>query len=244
MDGGVFLDGGQAAWMEGGCLAGGQALGWRGGGGLDGGCLVGGRYGAWLDGGRVAGGVFWMEGSRLDGQGGWLKGRRLDGGQSLDGGVLGWMEDAWMEGSFWMEGRRLGWRGGFDGGAWLDGGRAADGGVFLDGAYGGGRWMEGVWMELSRGGGWMEGWMERFCGSVRAVRVACRFSGSRFFAVHRAGRFLAVRFRFAVRFAAFLQILLARIGLSKHTPILFSISISRLLLRSSEGSKEGTFVSV
>ena len=51
----------------------------------------------------------------------------------------------------------------------------------------------------------MEGWMERFCGSVRAVRVACRFSGSRFFAVHRAGRFLAVRFRFAVRFAAFLK---------------------------------------
>ena len=51
----------------------------------------------------------------------------------------------------------------------------------------------------------MEGWMEWFCGSVRAVRVACRFSGLRFFAVHRAERFLAVRFRFAVRFAAFLH---------------------------------------
>ena len=51
----------------------------------------------------------------------------------------------------------------------------------------------------------MEGWMEWFCGSVRAVRVTCRFSGLRFFAVHRAERFLAVRFRFAVRFAAFLH---------------------------------------
>ena len=49
-----------------------------------------------------------------------------------------------------------------------------------------------------------DGGMEWFCGSVRAVRVACRFSGLRFFAVHRAERFLAVRFRFAVRFAAFL----------------------------------------
>ena len=48
--------------------------------------------------------------------------------------------------------------------------------------------------------------MEWFCGSVRAVRVACRFSGLRFFAVHRAERFLAVRFRFAVRFAAFLEV--------------------------------------
>ena len=59
-------------------------------------------------------------------------------------------------------------------------------------------------------GGRMERWMEWFCGSVRAVRVACRFSGLRFFAVHRAERFLAVRFRFAVRFAAFLQNLRAQ----------------------------------
>ena len=58
---------------------------------------------------------------------------------------------------------------------------------------------------LRGAGSRMEGWMEWFCGSVRAVRVACRFSGFRFFAVHRAERFLAVRFRFAVRFAAFLK---------------------------------------
>ena len=82
-------------------------------------------------------------------------------------------------------------------GAWLDGGVWKEGGQEL-GACG--------WKVFERGRGRMEGWMEWFCGSVRAVRIACRCSGLRFFAVHWAERFLAVRFRFAVRFAAFLLI--------------------------------------
>ena len=69
--------------------------------------------------------------------------------------------------------------------------------------------MEGVWMEGTawrRGRGCTEGWMEWKCGSVRAVR--CRVSVQWFslFTVHRGGRFLAVRFRFAVRFAAFVKV--------------------------------------
>ena len=52
----------------------------------------------------------------------------------------------------------------------------------------------------------MEGWRARLdgsemrfgsCGSILSVAV---------FAVHRGGPFLAFRFRFAVRFAAFLQV--------------------------------------
>ena len=42
------------------------------------------------------------------------------------------------------------------------------------------------------------------CGSVRAVRFCVSVQRFAVFAVHRGGRFLAFRFRFAVRFAAFL----------------------------------------
>ena len=61
------------------------------------------------------------------------------------------------------------------------------------------RWMEGVGgkcLEEAEAAGWRDG---------NAVR--CRVSVQRFavFAVHRGGQFLAVRFRFAFRFAAFLQ---------------------------------------
>ena len=80
-----------------------------------------------------------------------------------------------------MEGRRL------DGGME---GRCLEGGV-LDGGCGrvldGGRVNEGF---LHVPGGARRGWMEWKCGSVRVV--------------HRGGRFLAVRFRFAVRFATLL----------------------------------------
>ena len=52
----------------------------------------------------------------------------------------------------------------------------------------------------------MEGWMEWFCGSVRAVR--CRVSVQRFFlrftGLDGSWRF-GSGFRFAVRFAAFLH---------------------------------------
>ena len=99
-----------------------------------------------------------------------------------------WMEGDWMEAG-WRRKDVAGWRGA----GWRRKGlgwrRCLGGG--LDG---GGGWKEG---------GWIEGWMEWKCGSVRAVR--CRVSVQRFavFAVHRGERFLAVRFRFAVRFAAF-----------------------------------------
>ena len=114
----------------------------------------------------------------------------LDGGGVAGGGLAGWRHVAGWSGPGWMEGAWMesGWRGP----DWMDGGVGRSL-VRVDGRC------------LKGGGGRMEGWMEWFCGSVRAVRVACRFSGLRFFAVHRAARFLAVRFRFAVRFAAFLK---------------------------------------
>ena len=43
------------------------------------------------------------------------------------------------------------------------------------------------------------------CGSVRAVRLCVSVERFAVFAVHRGGRFLAFRFRLAVRFAAFLK---------------------------------------
>ena len=51
--------------------------------------------------------------------------------------------------------------------------------------------------------GWRDGWSEN---AVRFARfdVVCRFARVAVFAVHRGGRFLGVRFRFAVRFTAFL----------------------------------------
>ena len=54
-----------------------------------------------------------------------------------------------------------------------------------------------------RAAGWRDGWSEN---AVRLARfdVVCRFARFAVFAVHRGGRFLAVRFRFAVRFTAFL----------------------------------------
>ena len=57
-----------------------------------------------------------------------------------------------------------------------------------------------------RAAGWRDGWSEN---AVRLARfdVVCRFARFAVFAVHRGGRFLAVRFRFAVRFTAFLIIL-------------------------------------
>ena len=55
------------------------------------------------------------------------------------------------------------------------------------------------------GSGWRDGWSEN---AVRLARfdVVCRFARFAVFAVHRGGRFLAVRFRFAVRFTAFLKV--------------------------------------
>ena len=56
-----------------------------------------------------------------------------------------------------------------------------------------------------RAAGWRDGWSEN---AVRLARfdVVCRFARFAVFAVHRGGRFLAVRFRFAVRFTAFLKV--------------------------------------
>ena len=64
--------------------------------------------------------------------------------------------------------------------------------------------------------GWRDGWSEN---AVRFARfdVVCRFARVAVFTVHRGGRFLAVRFRFAVRFAAFLSILR-----EKEDQVLFS----------------------
>ena len=81
-------------------------------------------------------------------------------------------------------------------------------------------WMEGGWMEAKgawmeevpgRGAGWWRGleggWLDRGMDGVE-MRFGSRGSVSRVgsavrgFAVHKGERFLAVRFRFAVRFAA------------------------------------------
>ena len=63
------------------------------------------------------------------------------------------------------------------------------------------------WREVAgwRAAGWRDGWSEN---AVRLARfdVVCRFARFAVFAVHRGGRFLAVRFRFAVRFTAFLYL--------------------------------------
>ena len=71
--------------------------------------------------------------------------------------VRGWRE---MEGFCWMGGKRL------DGGGGMDA-------VCLHMKKADGRCLDG--------GGWMEGWMEWL------FDVGCQFSGSRFFAVRRAG---------------------------------------------------------
>ena len=119
-------------------------------------------------------------------EGGWMEGGGVGRAGSLKEGMGGW---SWMEGG------------------WLEGG--------LDG--GGVGWMEGWWMRAwtwtqgCRGGrldGWRVGglgWMGVKCGSVRAVRFCVSVQRFAVFAVHRGGRFLAFRFRFAVRFAAFLN---------------------------------------
>ena len=118
-----------------------------------------------------------------------------------------WLEDG-------VDGRmeRPGWVGGVDGGRW-DGTGRDDGG-------------SGIWMAEGPDGGGLDGGMEgrvdggkrldggRLVGGMDGVKMrlgsrfdaACRFVRFAVFAVHRGGRFLAVRFRFAVRFTAFLGV--------------------------------------
>ena len=91
-------------------------------------------------------------------------------------------------------------------GGWMGKGLVDEGQWWTEGG-----WMEGGWLdgELVDGGldGWRVGglgWMGVKCGSVRAVRFCVSVQRFAVFAVHRGGRFLAFRFRFAVRFAAFL----------------------------------------
>ena len=69
-----------------------------------------------------------------------------------------------------------------------------------------------------RAAGWRDGWSEN---AVRLARfdVVCRFARFAVFAVHRGGRFLAVRFRFAVRFTAFLAI--GMCGACNMTSVIF-----------------------
>ena len=114
--------------------------------------------------------------------GGWLRGS-LAGRGWLDG-VAGWraqeLDGVLVDGGLGLEGCR----------SWIEG------------------WMEEGWREVLGGldGGRLEGGMDGVkCGSVRAVRFCVSVQRFAVFAVHRGGRFLAFRFRFAVRFAAFLK---------------------------------------
>ena len=104
--------------------------------------------------------------------------------------------EGWMEGvGWWVAERKPGRKGLAGWSGWMEG----------SGLGGGWKAVGAGWREVD--GGRLEGGMDGVkCGSVRAVRFCVSVQRFAVFAVHRGGRFLAFRFRFAVRFAAFLNL--------------------------------------